>query len=96
MVGRFIIEKSPKISSCVGVRPVEEVKSCTSISCLINREPELVHIQPNKLFASESVAYDSRAVIPNYLLEVCSNLAGILAISNSISTKKSNPPPILP
>ena len=33
-----------------------QVKSCASVSCLINTEPlELLHIQPIELIASESV-----------------------------------------
>ncbi len=35
---------------------VGQVKSCASISCLINMEPlELLRLQPSELFASESV-----------------------------------------
>ncbi len=37
---------------------LEQVKSCASVSCLINTEPlELLHLQPSEPIASEIVIY---------------------------------------
>ncbi len=37
---------------------IKQVKSCGSVSCLINTEPlELLHLQPDESIASESVVH---------------------------------------
>ena len=44
---------------------LEQVKSCGSVSCLINMEPsELLHLQPSEPIASESVPFLERIEKP--------------------------------
>ena len=65
---------------------MELVKSCISVSCLINTEPlELIHLQLSEAIASESVCFGMTVTKSQVLVRHSSTtLAALLALIDNI------------